>query len=196
VLAHRLLPTQCSRPQDVATAVADLARVRDALAQHRDAPLLIVEGVFALILPYLRDTARWKVYIDTPADTPADIQIARKTLRKIDEGRDPAPLLRGYLDRGRQAHQTHIEPARHTADLIIDGTQPANLQSNTSNSSSTNPGRIQPPAHRLISRDFRVADERVTSPRGAGGRYRDLPREPEWGSQGSFVPVRECSCYW
>jgi uridine kinase len=129
-------------------AAIDPARVRDALAQHRDAPLLIVEGVFALTLPYLRDSARWRVYIDAPAD----IQIARKTLRKINEGRDPAPVLRGYLDRGRQAHQIHIEPARHTADLVIDGTQPANLQIKHIKLLLDQPGKHQPASGALTRR--------------------------------------------
>ncbi|MET7426740.1 hypothetical protein [Dactylosporangium sp. NPDC005555] len=100
-------------------AAIDPDRLRRRLAPHRDAPLVVVEGIFALALPSLA-TARWKVYVDTPPD----VAIARKTLRKISEGRDPALVLRGYLEHGRGAYITHIAPTRHLADLIIDGTAP------------------------------------------------------------------------
>ncbi|MFF5229887.1 uridine kinase [Dactylosporangium sp. NPDC000521] len=101
-------------------AAIDLARLRHHLAGHTDAgaATVIVEGIFALTLPPLRAAARWKVYVDTPPD----ISIARKTLRKLAEGRDPALVLRGYLEHGRAAYITHIAPGTHIADLVVDGT--------------------------------------------------------------------------
>ncbi|MGI5175475.1 uridine kinase family protein [Dactylosporangium sp. CA-152071] len=99
-------------------AAIDPGRLRRYPAEHSDGALVIVEGIFALTLPQLRAAARWKVYIDTPPD----ISIARKTLRRIAEGRDPALTLRGYLEHGRAAYLTHIAPGRHVADLVVDGT--------------------------------------------------------------------------
>jgi len=101
-------------------ASIDPARVDAAIARHQAAAVIVVEGTFALALTDIRDRARWCTYVDTPAD----IRIARKTLRKIDEGRDPRHVLRGYLEQGRRAHERHIAPTRMRADLILDGTEP------------------------------------------------------------------------
>jgi uridine kinase len=101
-------------------ASIDVALVRHRLDACRDADLVIVEGIFALTLDAVRAAARWTVFVDTPAD----ISIARKTLRKIGEGRDAGLVLRGYLEHGHAAYVRHIAPARHHADLVLDGTRP------------------------------------------------------------------------
>ena len=98
----------------------DLARVDVKLAECAEADLVLVEGLFALSLPALRERARWSAYIDVPAD----IRIARKTIRKIDEGRNPRHVLRGYLEHGREAFERHVAPTRAYADLVLDGTAP------------------------------------------------------------------------
>ncbi|WP_331746680.1 zeta toxin family protein (plasmid) [Streptomyces halstedii] len=101
----------------------DWQRVQDALdtAGRPGTQVLLVEGTFAL-LPTLTSLARWSVYVDTPAD----LRLARKTLRKISDGADPQISLRGYLAHGRDAHTRHVAPIQHTADLVLDGTQPTN----------------------------------------------------------------------
>jgi len=81
---------------------------------------VVVEGTFALALPHIRERARWGAYIDAPAD----IRLARKALRKIETGKDPRITLRGYLERGRAAHELHVAPTRELADLVLDGTRP------------------------------------------------------------------------
>jgi uridine kinase len=101
-------------------ASIDPRRVEEAIACHKSAELIVVEGIFALALTHVRERARWSAYVDTPAD----IRIARKTLRKLDEGRDLRHVLRGYLEQGRQAHERHIAPTRLRADLLLDGTEP------------------------------------------------------------------------
>ncbi|MFB7468256.1 uridine kinase [Streptomyces sp. NPDC056224] len=97
----------------------DPARIKAALAEHADAPIVIVEGIFALALPELASLATWTVYVDTPAD----IRIVRKTLRKIQEGKDPAPGLLGYANSHR-SHHLHVAPTRDSAGIVLDGTQP------------------------------------------------------------------------
>ncbi|GAA3064360.1 hypothetical protein GCM10020254_05350 [Streptomyces goshikiensis] len=52
----------------------DPARIKTALAAHADAPLVIVEGTFALALAELTSIATCTAYVDTPAD----IRIVRK----------------------------------------------------------------------------------------------------------------------
>ncbi|MFD4926800.1 hypothetical protein ACFWNE_36570 [Streptomyces goshikiensis] len=97
----------------------DPARIKTALAAHADAPLVIVEGTFALALPELTAIATLTVYVDTPAD----IRVVRKTLRKLQEGQDPAPGLLGY-DTSHRSYTRHVAPTRGHAHLVLDGTQP------------------------------------------------------------------------
>jgi uridine kinase len=99
----------------------DLAKVRQHLEDRRGPAVVIVEGIFALTLDAVRSAARWTVFVDTPPD----VSIARKTLRRIDEGRDPRLVLRGYLEHGRAAFAQHIAPARQHAGLVLDGLRPA-----------------------------------------------------------------------
>ena len=80
--------------------------------------------MFALVLPYLDEWVRWRAYLDLPAD----VRLARKTLRSLDEGRDPSAALRGYLERGRDAYERLVRPSRDDADLVIDATQPVEAQ--------------------------------------------------------------------
>ncbi|MFD9872092.1 uridine kinase [Streptomyces niveus] len=82
--------------------------------------LVIVEGTFALTLPYIRDRARWTAYLSVPAD----IRLARKTVRKLSAGQNPLPGLQGYLLRARAAHDHHVEPMEQAAQLVLDGTAP------------------------------------------------------------------------
>ncbi|WP_331739903.1 hypothetical protein OG590_39300 (plasmid) [Streptomyces goshikiensis] len=97
----------------------DPARIKTALAAHADAPLVIVEGTFALALAELTSIATCTAYVDTPAD----IRIVRKTLRKIQEGQEPAPGLLGYANSHR-SYTHHVAPARDSADIVLDGTRP------------------------------------------------------------------------
>ena len=104
----------------------DPDRATAALGEYAtaDPPLIIVEGMFALTLPYLRDHIRWRAYLDIPAD----VRLARKLLRKIDEGSNPGHFLRGYLERAREAHERHVAPARAEADLVLHVSQPTGQQ--------------------------------------------------------------------
>jgi uridine kinase len=101
-------------------ASIDPARVEAAIARHAGAAVIVVEGTFALALTHVHARARWSAYVDAPAD----IRITRKTLRKLDEDRDPRHVLRGYLEQGRRAHERHVAPTRLRADLVLDGTEP------------------------------------------------------------------------
>ncbi|MEU9979589.1 hypothetical protein [Streptomyces sp. NPDC051014] len=81
--------------------------------------LVVVEGLFALSLPSVLGRAALRVYVETPDD----IRLARKILRKIDTQRqDPRLSLCNYLQTGRDRHATHVAPTRAAADLILDGT--------------------------------------------------------------------------
>lgn len=102
-------------------AAIDRARVEEAIdAALATGQLVVVEGTFALALPYIRDRARWTAYVDVPAD----IRLARKTLRKLRAGQDPGVGLQGYLAHGRTAHERHVAPTARFARLLLDGTAP------------------------------------------------------------------------
>ncbi|MFH9201970.1 uridine kinase [Streptomyces anulatus] len=97
----------------------DWGRVHQAIDATAAGHLLVVEGTFALEEQISR-LARWTVYLDTPDD----LRLARKTLRKIDDGADPRISLLGYLARGRDGHRQHVAPIGQTAGLLLDGTLP------------------------------------------------------------------------
>ncbi|MET9677759.1 AAA family ATPase [Streptomyces sp. NPDC006482] len=97
----------------------DTARIEAAVSAVDEASLIVVEGIFAFALSELERRAAWTVYVDAPAD----IRLTRKLLRKAEEGKDLRTTLRGY-DRTRQAHETHVAPARGRAQLVVDGTLP------------------------------------------------------------------------
>ncbi|HEY5836388.1 uridine kinase family protein [Streptomyces sp.] len=98
-------------------AVAEAVDEMTASGQYR---LVVVEGLFALALPAVTERATWRVYVDTPDD----IRLARKILRKIEIlGQDPGLALRNYLLSGRERHAAHVAPSRSLADLVVDGTE-------------------------------------------------------------------------
>jgi len=94
----------------------DLPALQLRLDAHDGAPLVVVEGVYALVLPPIRWAARWTVYVDTPLD----LSLARRALSQD----DPRAVLRAYLDGGRAAHARTVAPGRQLADLVVDGTEP------------------------------------------------------------------------
>ncbi|WP_073497340.1 uridine kinase family protein [Actinacidiphila paucisporea] len=100
------------------TAVTAAIDAAAGSGRHR---LVVVEGLFALTLPAVAARAAWRVYVDTPDD----IRLARKILRKIEVQRqDPALSLRNYLAHGRESHAEYVAPSRSRADLVLDGTAP------------------------------------------------------------------------
>lgn len=98
-----------------------VAAALDAATRGGTLRLVVVEGLFALTLPSVVSRASWRVYVDTPDD----IRLARKILRKIEVQRqDPGLSLRNYLLSGRERHAEYVAPSRDRADLVLDGTAP------------------------------------------------------------------------
>ncbi|WP_329571518.1 hypothetical protein [Kitasatospora sp. NBC_01266] len=82
------------------------------------AAVVVLEGLFAERVVPRTPGARFDVFVDLPAD----LRLARKIQRKVlREGFPLEVLLRNYLEHRRAAHERHIEPARHRADLVVDG---------------------------------------------------------------------------
>jgi uridine kinase len=96
-----------------------VAAALDAAGRDPGLRLVVVEGLFALTLPSVVARSTWRVYVDTPDD----IRLARKLLRKIEiQRQDPLLSLRNYLLSGRERHAEYVAPSRGRADLVLDGT--------------------------------------------------------------------------
>ncbi|MFF3863260.1 uridine kinase [Streptomyces sp. NPDC002209] len=100
------------RWDDVAAAVEEA---------RRRAGLVVVEGIFALA-EAMPELAQTRVFLDTPAD----LCLARKLLRKVRDENEPADeVVLNYLEHGRDTYLRHILPTMRRADLVLDGILPA-----------------------------------------------------------------------
>jgi len=88
-------------------------------------PVVICEGILLLAVPELRNAFDLRIYLDTPAD----IRVLRRLQRDVVErGRTIPSVVKQYLDSVRPMHELYVEPARRTANLILDWRQSANEQ--------------------------------------------------------------------
>jgi uridine kinase len=101
----------------------DFARLaHDTDAALADAPVVIVDGLFARSVTPRTASARFDIFVDLPAD----LRLARKIQRKcLRDGFPLEVLLRNYLDHRRAAHEQHVEPLRGGCDLVVEGDRPA-----------------------------------------------------------------------
>ncbi len=80
------------------------------------APVIVIEGLFALYDAKLRDMMSLKVYVDTASD----VRFIRRLQRDISErGRSTDSVIRQYLDTVRPMHKQFIEPTKRNADVIL-----------------------------------------------------------------------------
>lgn len=90
---------------------------RDAktrLVQPR--PVILIEGVLALVDPDLRQLMDLKIFVDTDAD----IRFMRRLQRDLHErGRSMESVFQQYLSTVRPMHIEFVEPCRARADLVI-----------------------------------------------------------------------------
>jgi uridine kinase len=78
--------------------------------------VIIVEGILVLVDPELRRLLDFKIYVDTDAD----VRLARRLRRDIDErGRHVEDVLRQYERSVRPMHLEFVEPSKRWADVII-----------------------------------------------------------------------------
>ena len=79
--------------------------------------LIVVEGLFALADPRLRQLMDLRLFVDAPAD----LRFIRRLQRDLEErGRSAASVMAQYLATVRPMHLTWVEPTRAHADLVID----------------------------------------------------------------------------
>ena len=78
--------------------------------------VLILEGLFVLEDPNIRDILDVKVFVDTAAD----IRFIRRLLRDVKErGRTMDSVITQYTNTVRPMHESFIEPSKRYADIII-----------------------------------------------------------------------------
>lgn len=80
------------------------------------AKVLIIEGILIFENEALRDLMDIKVFVDTDAD----IRLARRILRDVQErGRSMNSVVKQYLQTVRPMHNEFVEPSKRYADVII-----------------------------------------------------------------------------
>ncbi|MDK9698714.1 MAG: uridine kinase [bacterium] len=78
--------------------------------------VIVLEGILVLDDPELRKLMDIKVYVDTDAD----IRLARRILRDIQErGRSITNVLKQYEETVRVMHLLFVEPSKRYSDIII-----------------------------------------------------------------------------
>lgn len=93
---------------------------RDNRAPHtvtvQPAPVIVIEGLFALYDAELCQAMSLKIFVDTAAD----VRFIRRLQRDMAErGRSAESVIHQYLDTVRPMHKQFIEPTRRNADVIL-----------------------------------------------------------------------------
>ena len=82
----------------------------------KPAPVIVIEGLFALFDADLRKMMSLKVFVDTAPD----VRFIRRLQRDIAErGRSTDSVITQYLDTVRPMHKQFIEPTKRRADVIL-----------------------------------------------------------------------------
>jgi uridine kinase len=82
---------------------------------------LIVEGLFALYWPALRELASTKVFVDAPDE----VCFRRRKLRDVEErGRTPESVIAQFSQTVQPMAALHVRPTAKYADLVLSGQQP------------------------------------------------------------------------
>ena len=82
----------------------------------KPAPVIVIEGLFALYDADLRDMMSLKVFVDTAAD----VRFIRRLQRDMAErGRSAESVINQYLQTVRPMHKQFIEPTKRQADVIF-----------------------------------------------------------------------------
>ena len=83
-------------------------------------PIVICEGILLLAVPKLRRSFNLRLFVDAPAD----VRALRRVQRDISErGRTVQSVIKQYLNTVRPMHEQFVEPARRSADVVMDWQQ-------------------------------------------------------------------------
>lgn len=106
--------------------VYDFAAHRRAAETERvePAPVLVLEGIFALYFPRVREIAAVKVYVETPDGECYDRRLERDTHER---GRTPDSVAEQYAATVRPMAAEFVWPTRRFANVLVSGMQPVEL---------------------------------------------------------------------
>ena len=91
-------------------------RRREQTLRVEPRSVIIVEGVLVLAEPELRDSATFRIYVDTDDD----LRFIRRLHRDVHErGRSVDSVINQYLATVRPMHLQFVEPSRRHADVIV-----------------------------------------------------------------------------
>ncbi|MBM3760237.1 MAG: uridine kinase [Acidobacteria bacterium] len=84
-------------------------------------PVIIIEGLFSLFWPQLRDLLDLKVYVETP-----DEECFARRLRRdvMERGRSPESIEEQYSTTVRPMAEAYVRPTSQFADLTVSGNVP------------------------------------------------------------------------
>lgn len=83
------------------------------------APILLIEGLFALCFSELRSLCAVRVFVDTPEDVCLRRRLARDVLER---GRTPVEVIERFSGHVAPMFRQHILPTRQTANVVVSGT--------------------------------------------------------------------------
>jgi uridine kinase len=82
----------------------------------KPAPVIVIEGLFALFDADLRKMMSLKIFVDTAPD----VRFIRRLQRDISErGRSMESVISQYMETVRPMHKQFIEPTKRYADVIL-----------------------------------------------------------------------------
>jgi len=80
------------------------------------APVILVEGIFALWDPRLRSRMNFKIYVDADSD----LRLIRRLRRDVlERGRTTESVVEQYLASVRPMYEAFVKPTRVNADLVV-----------------------------------------------------------------------------
>ena len=88
----------------------------DKVREVIPAQVILIEGLFVLQNPELRDLLDIKIFVDAPAD----VRFIRRLNRDmLERKRSMESVISQYVNTVRKMHEEYIEPSKAYADLII-----------------------------------------------------------------------------
>jgi uridine kinase len=85
------------------------------------APIVILEGLFALYWPELRELLSLKLFVEAPHDVCLERRLARDV---VERGRTPESVRWQFETTVLPGARHFILPCRHYADLVLSGIEP------------------------------------------------------------------------
>lgn len=79
--------------------------------------VVLIEGLFVLYLPEIRNRLNLKIFIDLLSDE----RLIRRIRRWMPKGQTMDEIADRYLDSVRYRHDEYVEPTRWYADMVING---------------------------------------------------------------------------